>query len=274
MKQRIAISYSGPSSAAVRLGVVGDLHYTADPEPDLAWHGPLDVPGVLGRLRTGLAWFAEEEVDAVVLTGDLSHDGDQEALEAVLGTVAEAWSGTALLVAGNHDVLDRADALEDAIERLGLSRIALARAAGVVLGGVRIAGLEADDVPGRDGPLVVLSHYPLLSRANAFAAEGLAYAGDREDLEPLLARLDARSGPTLVISGHLHARDSHRRGAILQLTAGALVEAPFELAIVDIRASAGAITVRRRTRELGPPGPALAPLGESRTVRTADRRRA
>lgn len=265
------------SHAAIRLGVASDLHHTANPAGELVYHNPFDVPGVLTRLRTAIAWFAREQVDAVVLAGDLTQSGDSEALTAVLQTVADGWAGPAFVVAGNHDVLRHNHGLAQALARLGTDRIALARPEGDLLGGIRVAGLDVQAtgqtraIAGWEhDPVVLISHFPMLSRAHAFAERALKYAGDHRSSEPLVDALLARQAPTVIVHGHLHARDSHQHATLLQLSVAALVEPPFEATIIDIVADRARTTVRRRARALRTSSrvraPVLAPADETRTL--------
>ncbi len=80
-----------------------------------------------------------------------------------------------------------------------------------------------------------------------------------------------------MLSGHIHARETHARGNLLQLSAGALVEAPYEAAVVDLLVGRAEVRVRRRARSLGPPpvwrDPVLAPDDEAWTYRAGERRR-
>jgi len=260
--------------SALRIGVVSDIHFTTDLTRELRWHGPFDIAGVLPRLRAGLDWFADQEVDALALLGDLSNDGDDEALDAVLTCVAEHWSGIALVVAGNHDTLERAGAVDEAIRRIGASGLAPAGAPEIEFGGLRITGPEPDPTALDGGPLVLLSHWPLFSRRRAFAAAGLAYSGVLPGAAAIDAALAAREAPTLILAGHVHARDSFCQGRALQMTVGALVEAPFELTVIDVLLRDRALSVERQTLQLpGPapsgPMPALAPTWEALTSGTA-----
>jgi hypothetical protein len=113
---------------------------------------------------------------------------------------------------------------------------------------------------------VVVSHFPVLSRAGRLGERGLAYAGDLTNRHALHERL-LGARPVVVLCGHIHARDSHAGANVLQLSAGALVEAPYEVAIVDVVAARAEVRVRRRVHALGPPaagpGPVLAPADET-----------
>jgi predicted phosphodiesterase len=259
-------------AAPLRIGVVSDIHFTlASPPPEDAWHGPLEFAGVLDRLRTGLAWFAEEQVDVVAVLGDLSHDGDVASLAAVLELLASEWDGRTLVLAGNHDIREREDALEVALERIRLGRVELAPPAGALLGGVRIAGVVPATGSWEEGPLVLLSHYPVISRDRAFEAQGLRYAGTLPAPGPIVAEIEARRDPTLILNGHLHARDTYQQGNVLQMTVGSLIEAPFELTILDIAVEPSAMLVERRATNLAA-GPAIAPLHEARAIPPEPRR--
>lgn len=266
---------------ALRLGAVGDLHHTTGDASGLSYHGPFDVPGVLRRLEAALRWFADERADALLLAGDLTQFGDAESLARVLRLVAERWTRPAFVVAGNHDVLVNSDALAEALRTVAARHVVQPHPSGVSLGGVRIAGLEPEPPRWADAiaswghdPVVLVSHWPLVSRARAFAEHGLRYAGDRPGHGPAPHALAARDAPTIVVNGHLHARDCHRAGAVVQLSLGALVESPYEASIVDVAGrDATSTVVRRRARAFGPCDvegpPAIAPADQTITLAAA-----
>ena len=252
----------------MRLGVVSDLHLTLDPGMEAAWHNAFDFAGLPGRIDAALAAFERAGADAVVVVGDVAHDGDEPSVRAALERLSARPDRPPLVVAGNHDCLER----DDQLERCGA---AMLTADGVDVAGLRLAGVPvARDDAGllgwtgaRDGRAdVVVSHFPVLSRAERLAERGLAYSGDltnRAELERHLA-----GAPVIVLSGHIHARETCARGNVLQLSAGALIEAPHEVAIVDVD-RADAVRVRRRVHALGPapagPDPVLAPEREAWT---------
>ena len=128
--------------------------------------------------------------------------------------------------------------------------------------------MRADGHPDiAQGDLVVLAtHFPMISRAGALAERGLAYAGDLLDGSSILAGLRASVAPVVALSGHLHARDSTSEGSVLQLAAAALVEAPYEVSIVEISRSERGWTVERSCSSLGDVGeldlPVLSPAFE------------
>lgn len=249
----------------MRLAVVSDLHLTLDTAQRASWHNPFDFSGVPARIDAARAAFDRAGVDAVVCCGDVTHDGDEGSARAALERLSARLEPPLLIVAGNHDCLERDDLLEDVLS-----------ADGVELGGVRVAGVAIERHPEEmfrwtgagdyAGAGVVVSHFPVLSRAERLAEHGLAYPGDLTNRSALHQRVLGEH-PVVVLSGHIHARDSHARDGVLQLSAGALVEAPYEIAIVDVRVDGTEVRVRRRVQELGGPAvagaPVLAPADET-----------
>ena len=108
-----------------------------------------------------------------------------------------------------------------------------------------------ESVEGRSaaGLVVVASHFPVLSEASRVAAAGLPYAGDLVNRDDLEGRLRSDSRPTLVLSGHIHARCSTHDGSLLQFTVGAMIEPPFDATIVEIDKTT--LRVRRTARRFG-----------------------
>jgi predicted phosphodiesterase len=271
----------------VRLALVSDLHLTMDPAISAAWHNAFDFAGLPDRLDRARAAFAEADADAVVALGDVTHAGDEASARFALERLCDGLDTPVLVVAGNHDQIERDDQLErclpDGCELLAANG---ARSGSLPLSGVAV---ERDAEPGRTrwregGELVggepvsvVASHFPVISRADRFAERGLAYPRDLSNREELRERLLGAS-PVVVLSGHVHARESHAEGNVLQLSAGALVEAPYELAMVDVEAAGAEVRVRRRVEALGPPpagpDPVLAPADETWTFDAGEWRRA
>lgn len=283
----------------MRLGLVSDVHWRTNASANgTGWHGAAAAPagwhgtgselaGALERLALALERFAEHDVDLVVVAGDLTHHGEVGALVEVLRRCGEA-SAPVLVVAGNHDVdgdadrLRRAHALVTAHGRAaGIVRLATLE--GELHAGMRVAGVHVGETTGWFGarlreqpdlglwggePLVLISHYPALSLATPVSDEGFPYPGDLLDRRELARRLAARQAPTLVVSGHVHARATRVEGSVLQLTGGALVEPPYECAVIDVEMPApGWLTVGRACLRLrdgdGGREPVLAPERES-----------
>lgn len=253
----------------MRLGFVTDVHWTSGQPGYLGWHNKWDFEGLPERLAATAEWLAE--TDLIVLSGDISSGGDRESIAHVLGALGGV---PVVAVTGNHDVDEGEGVLAAAVG----DGAALAQPAGVVHGALRIAGVQVAALDGGyatvvgpepaawgDGLAVLVSHFPAISRAELFAEEGFEYPGDLRDREAVLEPLAARSAPTVVLCGHVHARDSHAEGGVLQLVGGALIEAPYECAIVEIDAET--LCVTREAHPLGGPAvtriPVFAPERET-----------
>jgi predicted phosphodiesterase len=264
----------------VRLGLVSDLHLTLDPARRASWHNEYDFAGVPRRIDAALAWFDRAEVDAVIACGDLTHAGDEASTRAALERLSAGSSRPLLVVAGNHDMLERADQLERCLPDPGSRDLPAGHP--LEADGVRVTGVPVERVPEAgtsrwtggpdpvsDGSLtVVASHFPVLSRARRFAEAGLRYPRGLANRAQLRERLSGQA-PVVVLCGHLHGRESHASGNVLQLCAGALVEAPYEAAIVEVTGSDEGAHASRHAESLGPPpagpDPVLAPAEESWT---------
>jgi predicted phosphodiesterase len=253
----------------MRLGFVTDVHWTSGQPGYLAWHNTWDFGGLPERLAATAAHLAD--TDLIVLSGDISSGGDLESIAHVLGQL----SGVAVVaVTGNHDVDEGEGVLAAAVG----DGSALAQPAGVVHGPLRVAGVQVmadgdgfatvvgpETAAWGDGLAVFVSHFPAISRAELFAERDFRYPGDLRDRAAMLEPLAARSAPTVVLCGHIHARDSHAEGRVLQLVGGALIQAPYECAIVEV--DADALSVTREAHALDGPAveriPVFAPERET-----------
>jgi predicted phosphodiesterase len=270
----------------VRLGLVSDLHMTTDPAASASWHNQYDFAGLPGRIDAARDAFRRAGVDAAIACGDITHAGDEESIGAALERLSSGLGRPVFVVAGNHDLLERPDQLARCLPG-GCHMLAAGPvdASEVHLSGVPI---ERDDQTRGflwtgacglwDGahPKVIASHFPVISRADRLRELGLRYPRGLANRADLFERV-AGGGPAVVLSGHIHARESHAESNVLQLSAGALVEAPYEVAIVDVRVARRRIRVRRRTEALGPapagPNPVLAPPDETWTFAKGSWRR-
>lgn len=240
----------------VRLGVLSDLHCELEPTGS-RWINPFEPERLDGRIDAALSWFGEVGVDLVLVLGDLVQLASRADVEHAFARLAATGVAPLAAVGGNHDL------------RLGDDFASCARRHGarllhedpLVLDGVASAGVAVGrgEAPpqylgrlgARDGDaplLVVASHFPLVSEASRLAAAGLPYPGDLVNRAVLESQLAADRRPTLVLSGHIHARTSAIAGPLLQLTVGALIEPPFDATIVEIDREG----VRRTARRLGP----------------------
>ena len=234
----------------MRLGVLSDLHCELEPAGS-RWINDFEPEHLDRRTDAALEWFSEAQVDLILLLGDIVQFENPSDLEHMFARLATADVAPLATVGGNHD-LRLGDEFADCARTHGIQLLheqPLEGVTGVAVGRGpappqyvgQLAGLR------ESGLAIVASHFPLLSEASRVAAAGLPYAGDlvnRADLETQL-RSDAR--PTLVLSGHIHARCSTHAGPLLQFTVGAVIEPPFDATLVEVEGT----TVRRTARRLG-----------------------
>ena len=255
----------------MQIGLLSDLHCELEPAHS-RWINEFASDALDTMIDDALAWFGEAAVDLVVILGDVVQFPHVEDLEHAFARVAAASPAPVVAVNGNHDL------------RLGDAFAARARAHGIALlteqpvelAGVSLRGIELGPGPrapqyvGRPGARagegldVVASHFPILSEALGVAGAGLPYAGDLVNRAELEALLRSEERPTLVVSGHIHARSTAQAATLLQFSVGAVIEPPFDATIVDIDATAA--RVRRRARRLGaiaPIDPVFAPDAET-----------
>jgi 3',5'-cyclic AMP phosphodiesterase CpdA len=233
----------------MRLGVVTDVHLVFEgssvegsrvPDPD-GW----DFAATEGRLQAVVDRFEQEDVDGVVVLGDLSHHGDEATLDHAL-TLFGRLPRSLWVAPGNHDVGLSADALGRALDRAGraspngrrLDVIEIESADWIM--SCRARSAPAVDAWG-DELALIASHYPLIPRDGEEPAPPNHLEDGRELLEPLLAR----PAPTLVLSGHLHTRDAYADGPVLQLLFPSLIESPSRCSIVELED--GGVRLRRVT---------------------------
>ncbi|MEY2451844.1 MAG: hypothetical protein QOD92_1418 [Acidimicrobiaceae bacterium] len=241
--------------ATLRLGVVADPHLSLR-GGEAAWHNPYRLADAPERLDAALAHPLLDDIDAFALLGDLSHFGVRASLRRCIDAVAQARGGRpAVLLSGNHDVLEPGVRLEEQLEdwSSGVDAAKVFDAVGLGLEVHDVAALTDRetypfDVVARPvvpkGPTghVVLTHFPLLSLRRRARAAGLLYSGHLSDLAPAVSPLP-EDGPVVVLSGHLHLRGVTHERNVLQLSFAALVEPPYELARVDIESNDQGLTV-------------------------------
>ena len=263
----------------MRLGVIADAHLSPPGTRVSAFHTDYESPYTAAAYRLALRRCAKEDVDGVVLLGDLSQAGDDKSLETGVRLAAQIGRGV-WIVPGNHDCFERIDALEAVVRRVAADNVRLVSPAGEVIEGeLRVAGLcitsgsggyKARSNGGRgaedwgDEPAVWLSHYPMVSFAEEVTQSNLIYGDDLEDLEEVARPLLARSAPTVVVSGHIHMRHACAAGKVLQLSCAALVEPPFEITFldfeIDTQTRGDRIVVRRRSVPLVSPSAVNCPV--------------
>ena len=243
----------------LRLGVLTDLHHVPDPERRAAWINRYDFPGVLERCERAAELFAREGAERVVLLGDLSHDGDVPSLRRVVRAVSSDLPLFA--VGGNHDSPNPsariAAAAGDPLRMLGWRALGRGPAR---LAGVRVvrrakhrwaAARRPALASWGERPVVLASHFPVLSRVRALTERGLPHAGDLVDRAAVARSLTDRGAPTVVLCGHIHVRDSVADGPLLQFVLGATVEPPFDATLVGLEVEGDRVVVTRDAHELG-----------------------
>jgi predicted phosphodiesterase len=241
----------------MRIGVLSDLHCELEPSGS-RWINPYEPEHLDRRIDAALEWFAEPQVDLILLLGDIVQFANTSDLVHAFSHLATAAKDIAPLatVGGNHD-LRLGDEFADSAREHG---IRLLTDEPLALPGVAIAGVGVGRGPappqyvgqlegwgGEADLVVVASHFPVLSEASRVAAAGLPYAGDLVNRPDLQGRLQSDSRPAVVLSGHIHSRCSTHEETLLQFTVGAMIEPPFDATIVQI----DGMTVRRTARRLG-----------------------
>ena len=241
----------------MRIGVLSDLHCELEPSGS-RWINTFEPEHLDRRIDAALEWFAEPQVDLILLLGDIVQFAHSSDLVHMLSRLETASVAPIATVNGNHDLRLG----EEFAKRAREFGIRLLHEESLELAGLAVAGVGVDRGPappqyigqpcgrGREADFVVVaSHFPVLSEATRVAGAGLPYAGDlvnRADVEGEL-RSDLR--PTLILSGHIHARCSTHDGTLLQFAVGAMIEPPFDATVVEIDATG--LGVRRIARRLG-----------------------
>ena len=243
----------------MRIGVLSDLHSELAPTRVRSWINRYEPEALDARLGEALDVFERSQVDLVLLLGDLTELGDESALDEILARCKRRTQAPVAAVSGNHD----ADAFSDALGRNGT--LALAEEP-FIRGDVAVAALTPTRLEAGSGRfaapvqevgtaaevLVLASHYPVLSQAAVLSEAGLPYPRDLVNRAELEAHLIGAGTPTVVVSGHIHARCAEARGPLLQLTVGALIEPPFECTVIEVDNGREGPVVRRSAHRLGP----------------------
>jgi predicted phosphodiesterase len=255
------------------LGVISDIHIAPPGTPPAAWHNPYPLERAREMLAAAVARCTAAGVDAVVLLGDLAHAGDLASITAVIEETAPLDVPVHVLP-GNHDFIHAPDALRSTVERHGSERTALAPAVFPIADELQIVtmmleqletrgafrGLDLPDVLAANDALVLFTHFPLLETIERLRQRDFPHPGDLHNRLDLEAALAARTAPTVVVHGHLHVRDAHATGPVLQLGCAALIEPPHEVTFLEIArdaGDAGSLTVTRRAESVAAFGPEL-----------------
>lgn len=250
----------------MRLGIISDAHLSPPGTRVSGFHTGYETAEIMTIYRLALQRCVQEDVDGIVLLGDLSQSGDGESLETGVRLAAETgrrvWA-----VSGNHDCFERVDALDAAVRRGAADNVRLTTATGeVVEVETRVTGFgttsgswgyKACSHGGQHTDwwgnklTVLLTHYPMISFSEKVSSASLIYGDDLEDREEVARPPLERSAPTVVVNGHIHLRHACVVGALLQVSCAALVEPPFEVTLLDFEVDpeteGGRVVVRRNS---------------------------
>ncbi|HUQ63286.1 MAG TPA: metallophosphoesterase [Acidimicrobiales bacterium] len=250
----------------MRIAVIADPHLSVLRDGTASWHNPYRLADADDRLDAALADPLFNDADVFAILGDLAHFGDRESIRRCIDAVAEARGDRpSVLLGGNHDVLVEGVNLDDELEPWcdGTDAAKVFESSGLGLQVQIVTALTTREVyafdvdartlaaPGPAG-LVVFTHFPLLSLRRRARAANLLYSGHLSDLAPPVAALPTDL-PVVVLSGHLHLRGVAHEGDVLQLSFAALVEAPYELARVDIQSRGDGLVLEYQCASARPP---------------------
>ncbi|MBA3643739.1 MAG: metallophosphoesterase [Chloroflexia bacterium] len=256
----------------MKLGLITDSHLCPPGTPPARWHNPYDFPHATEHLVRAIAHHLVAAVDAIVVLGDLTNNGDRGSIDDGLHLLAGAERPVWLL-AGNHDCDAAVDALPNRIASASHPALQMLTARGALIGGMPIAGLPIAEVTASEwrvtppeidtwgaAPVLLLSHFPVISNERAIRAAGLRYAGSFAGDDAVSEALQARQMPTIVVHGHLHVRDAVVAGPVLQIGCAALIEPPHECATLTVTDEAGELTVQVSHHAVAPSPPVRLPV--------------
>ncbi|MGB3330969.1 MAG: metallophosphoesterase, partial [Thermomicrobiales bacterium] len=161
-----------------RFGVLTDLHLAPAGSPPRRFINPYPFDRSLAMLDDALAWFADKDLDAIAVLGDLVMFEDEASLEAGMRRLA-AFGKPVLIVPGNHDGHDWTAMV---------ARLLPDQTPPAWPPVVRTVGVRVEQDPERwwtggialpaYGPVAVLSHFPLVNVGQYLTDAGFPYAGD------------------------------------------------------------------------------------------------
>lgn len=202
-------------------------------------------------LDDALAWFADKDLDAIAVLGDLVMFEDEASLEAGMSRLA-AFGKPVLIVPGNHDGQDWTAMVARLLpDQTPPAWPPIVRAVGVRVeqdperwwtGGITLPAA---------GPVVVLSHFPLVNVGQYLTDAGFPYAGDAT-WDDSLDGIQERDSPIVALSGHVHVRYEQAAGAVLQLGFAALIEPPHAAAVLDLREDDEGLAVTIEHADIAP----------------------
>lgn len=190
-----------------RLLHLSDTHLSAPGAPSA--HPEIDAAGRLRAVLEGTA--PHGPYDAIVVTGDVCDDGSIEGARAVHGMLGHL-ARVVLAVPGNHDTTAAVEQVfRPPSAQVGAWTVigASTNVPGQVAGDARplATALAHLDALAPDRPAVLLHHHPVHSPS---AHEWFTLAHREE----VLAALDRRTAPLLMLSGHTHEAYDEQVGPV------------------------------------------------------------
>jgi hypothetical protein len=238
--------------ATLKIGVIADIHAAPADCPPESWQADYAPANGAALARQAVDLLRAESIDALFVLGDNANNGDHQSMKSAVAAVS-SLSVPTWIVAGNVDLTRNQIELEDSLAAVAPS-LRVPTALGRPFQGFIVAGLRFQAVGGEitlmnrpviaawgDEPVLLISHYPVISRRDEALAGGWKDSGDAAGLTGLDIELAARVAPTVIFHGHLHLKDAVANGTLLQLGFPAVIESGHEFAIVTISSEAGEI---------------------------------
>ncbi|ASR37743.1 hypothetical protein BAY61_25155 [Prauserella marina] len=259
-------------ASTLRLGVLTDCHLAERGTPDARFNNTI----LLGRSRELLAealTYLAPRAETLLLLGDLTQSAVDDDFRYLFDRIRDTGLPS-YVVRGNHDLPSiGSDPLGDALTAFPGEWPREPRTGGERLGPVTLASgalslgedgyLDTVAPPLVAGPLLWMTHFPVLSMAADIEKAGWNHAGDLRNRAEVEARLRACEGPVIALTGHLHVRAYAVAGNVLQLNMAALVEPPHDVAVVTVEAARGSVLVRRTCARIGDAQVKKAPVFDS-----------
>lgn len=238
---------------------MSDAHLAAAGTEPYVWHNTVDLPHSAELLDAALAWLRAQQVDTIVLLGDLTEGADAESF-AVVRDRAGKLGKPVLAAPGNCDV-DPGDRSISAFQGIAGPGLTVAPAVLPMEAGcaIDLIGVAAEPESKRlRGSLIaerpdafellriVFTHYPILDLEGDLADSGFRHSGNLTNRAEIEFNLRKSGTPSLIIHGHLHIHDARISGSLLHLSCAALIEPPHHVSTIEVALKAERIVVERR----------------------------
>lgn len=237
---------------------MSDAHLAPAGTEPYVWHNTVDLPHADELLDAGLDWLRAQQVDTIVLLGDLTEGADAESFD-VVRVRAGKLGKPVLAVPGNCDV-DPDDRSTSAFQRIGSPGLTVAPAflpmedgCSIELIGVAgepqtkaLRGIRVAEMPGASERVrIVFTHYPILDLEPDLADAGFKHSGNLTNRAEIENDLRKSGIPMLIIHGHLHIHDARISGSLLHLSCASLIEPPHHVSTIEVLVETDRIMVER-----------------------------